>query len=79
MWLVLALSDNLVIDYPPQKKAYYIINTLVLKVGGGNVDSNNIEYYYNKDGHELVRVRDSALRGAVILSDSEIWESGLHS
>lgn len=41
-------------------------------MGGGNVDSNNIEYYYNKDGHELVRVRDSALRGAVILSDSEI-------
>jgi len=57
---------------PPQKKAYYIINTLVLKVGGGNVDSNNIEYYYSKNGRELVRVRDSALRGAVILSDSEI-------
>ena len=77
MWLVLALPDNFVIDYPPpQKKAYYIINTLVLKVGG-NVYSNNIEYYYSKN--ELVRVRDSALRGAVILSDSEIWESGLHS
>lgn len=72
MWLVLALPDNFVIDYPPpQKKAYYIINTLVLKVGG-NVDSNNIEYYYSKNGRELVRVRDSALRGAVILSDSEI-------
>ena len=72
MWRVLVLSDNLVIDSLPLKKPIILFISLVLKVGGGNVDSNNIEYYYSKNGRELVRVRDSALRGAVILSDSEI-------
>ena len=46
MWRVLVLSDNLVIDSLPLKKPIILFISLVLKVGGGNVDSNNIEYYY---------------------------------
>ena len=45
MWRVLVLSDNLVIDSLPLKKPIILFISLVLKVGG-NVDSNNIEYYY---------------------------------
>ena len=58
---------------PPIKKPIILLYSLVLKVGGGGVMYIATKYntitYYNKDVHELVRVRDSAPRGAVILSE----------
>lgn len=40
------------------------------------MDSNNMEYCYNKNGRELVRVRGSALKGAVILRESRNMRTG---